>query len=218
MELGGAESGERVFAALFETSYPELRRFALRRVENRAAAEDGNTECSDFGLKPVPKPTFPPSEGHWVVIDIPKTEGAARRATHKLRGGGIDGKVRLIPAQRQEVGSWLGFARVPPFPSHYHVEGNEFDIIPHRPSVHSRPDQLALRRSAFNAFPHARWVLYVGRGPKQGERPKVVTREGPQDPEEALKAGCEVTVIPVNGPKRCESAPSIQVPAPADLR
>src|SRR4051794_35940907 len=41
MKLGGAaESGDQAFQALFEAHYSELRRFVLRRVENRAAAED----------------------------------------------------------------------------------------------------------------------------------------------------------------------------------
>lgn len=183
------------------------------------AIEDGETACSDFGLKPLPKATFPPSEGSWVVVDIPTTEAAARRAARKLRTHGIDGKVRLIPAQRQEVGSWLGFGRVPRLPQHYHVKGNEIDVVPHRTSVHGPYAQLGLRRSAFNAFPNARWIFYVGRAAKPGERAKVVTPEGPEDAEKALHAGCDgVTVIPVSGPKRCGSAPSLQVPAPEDLR
>jgi RNA polymerase sigma-70 factor, ECF subfamily len=37
---GSAGDEERAFNALFESSYPQLRRFVMRRVENRAAAED----------------------------------------------------------------------------------------------------------------------------------------------------------------------------------
>jgi RNA polymerase sigma-70 factor (ECF subfamily) len=37
---GWSGDGEREFDALFQAHYPELRRFALRRIENRAGAED----------------------------------------------------------------------------------------------------------------------------------------------------------------------------------
>ena len=183
------------------------------------AIEDGKTSCEDFGLKPFPKPTFPPSKGQWVVIHVTPTPGGERRMTHELGAGGIKGRVRQIPAQPTEVGRWLGFSRVPPLPQHYHVKGNRLDIVPNDlPHVHGpTANDIVLRPSAFRAYPDARWILYVGRRPHEGESPQVVGRGGPEDAavecEEKL-SGYGQTISSPSEKKWCSSVLPLQVPVP----
>jgi hypothetical protein len=182
------------------------------------AIESGQTSCADFGLKRYPKPTFPPSEGRWVVVHVTGSQGGDRKMTRELRSGGIKGEVRQIPAQPTEIGHWLGFSRVPPLPAHYHGAGNRFDVVPNDlPHVHGpTANDIALRRYAFRAYPHARWIFYVGRHPHPGESPEIVGPHGPQDADVALKRGCPDTVktISPSGKKWCSSSPSVQVPVP----
>ena len=182
------------------------------------AVQSGQTSCADFGLKPYPKPTFPPSKGQWVVIHVTPTPGGGRRMTHELRAGGIKGRVRQIPAQPEEIGHWLGFSRVPPLPQHYHVKGNRLDIVPNDlPHVHGpTANDIALRPSAFRAYPNARWILYVGSPPHGGERPQVVGRQGPEDAAAELKRDCRDTgsTVSSGGKKWCSSVLPLQVPVP----
>jgi hypothetical protein len=186
------------------------------------AINDGRTSCSDFGLKPLPKPTytFPPPGGGWVVLHLSGTEAGASRMNRELKTGGIDGTVRLIPARAEEVGHYLGFERMPPLPKHSHGVGKRIDIaFPIAPPGHTKPEpnKLALRRSAFNAFPQARWIFYVGRAPRAGEKPQVMTLSGPQNADAALKAGCPGAPIQISpgGRKKCGSGVfRLQVPAP----
>jgi hypothetical protein len=184
------------------------------------AVKDGQTSCSDFGLKPIPKPTyrFPPGNG-WVVLHVSGTEAGHRRMERELRAGHIKGTVRLIPARPDEVGHWLGFERMPPLPKHYHGVGNRVDIAPDDPPPGSKKadsNDIALRRSAFNAFPNARWIFYVGRAPHPGERPQLLGLNGPEDADAALKRGCPdlAMQITVKGQKSCFSPLPLQVPAP----
>ncbi len=144
------------------------------------AIQSGNGSCGDFGLKPFPKATFPPTEGAWVVLHVSGTEAGARRINRELRAGPIKGKVRLTPAPPDQVGHYMGLKRVPPLPKHYHGAGNRIDIafndLPH---VHGpSANDVALRRYAFNAFPNARWIFYVGRAPGPGEGPRFWARTG----------------------------------------
>jgi hypothetical protein len=187
------------------------------------AMKDGHTSCADFGLKPLPKPTytFPPPGKGWVVLHVAGTEAAARRMERELSAGHIKGTVRLIPALPEQVGNWLGFERVPAFPEHSHAVGNRIDVAPRQlgqPPGNKKPvpNEVALRRSAFNAFPDARWIFYVGRAPRPGEKPQVMTSSGPEDADAALKAGCPGTGVQTSpgGRKSCLWTFRLQVPAP----
>jgi hypothetical protein len=195
------------------------------------AIQSGHTSCADFGLTPYSKAPFPPSDQGWVVLHVTTSRGGARKMTRELRSGGIEGEVRQIPAQRQEVGRYLGFVRVPPLRKHSPPfgNGNQADVVPnahaHGPAKHD----IALRRSAFDAFPNARWIFYVGRPTRPGEQAKVVGQHGPESARAALRGGCKglageiAPLAPSNDAgrahvlsrlKRCASIPRIQVPAP----
>jgi hypothetical protein len=182
------------------------------------AVKDGQTSCSDFGLKPFPKPTFPPSEGRWVVLHVGDSEAARRRMDRDLRTGGINGTVRLLPTTSQSVGQYLGLERRPPLPKHHHGAGNRIDIVFNDlPHVHGPPaNDVALRRYAFRAFPNARWIFYVGRAPHAGESPKVLSLDGPVDADAALKRGCPGLgmTITTKGEKYCGGSVSAQLPVP----
>jgi hypothetical protein len=184
------------------------------------AVNNGRTSCSDFGMKPLPKPTyaFPPPGKGWVVLHVAGTEAAATRMQRELKSGGINGTVRLIPARPEEVGEWLGFERMPPLPKRLHAVGNQIDIAPDNPPGNKKPESndIALRRSAFNAFPNARWIFYVGRAPHPGESPQLLGRNGPEDADAALKRGCPDSAMQISpgGHKSCFSPLPLQVPAP----
>jgi hypothetical protein len=185
------------------------------------AIKSGQGSCSDFGLKPYPKPTFPPSEGHWVVIHVTPRTGGTRKMTRELRSGGIKGAVRQIPVQHADIGRLLGWTRVPPLPKDAHAHGNKGDIVPKNlalPHANGRSaNDTALRRLAFNAYPNARWIFYVGRPTHAGETAKVMAQDGPENAKAALRRGCQglVKVISANGDrKRCTSSLSSQVPRP----
>jgi hypothetical protein len=188
-------------------------------AEYGKAFEDGRTACSDFGLKPVKLASYPPSGNDWLDLQIADTETGAQAMTNQIRAAGIDGEVRLLPVQPDEVGHYLGLERIPPLPPRYPGAGNRLDVVPHDPGgrMSVKGTELALRLTAFAAFPGDRWVFYVGRAPQGGETPEVVTNEGPEDAEAALKAGCPggVTLIEPNGGHRtCRSSPDLQLPAP----
>jgi hypothetical protein len=185
------------------------------------AIKSGQGSCSDFGLKPYPKPIFPPSEGHWVVIHVTPRTGGTRKMTRELRSGGIKGAVRQIPVQHADIGRLLGWTRVPPLPKNAHAHGNKGDIVPKNlalPHANGRSaNDTALRRLAFNAYPNARWIFYVGRRTHAGETAKVMAQDGPENAKAALRRGCQglVKVIGANGDhKRCTSSLSTQVPRP----
>jgi hypothetical protein len=182
------------------------------------AAEDGHTSCEEFGLKPYPPPTFPPP-GDWVVVHISDTATGQRRMTAELKKGGIDGEARLIPAQARDVGDYLGFEAVPPFPESYHGRGNRFDIdIGDYGPGQPRPTgtEVAFRKSAFTAYPNVRWIFYVGRAPHEGERPQVMTVDGPRDAKAELNGGCPGSgmTITAKGRKSCGGLLQLQVPVP----
>jgi hypothetical protein len=185
------------------------------------AIKSGQASCNDFGLKPYPKPTFPPSEGHWVVIHVTARRGGARKMTHELRSGGIKGAVRQIPVQQAEVGRMVGWTRVPRLPSSDHPHGNKGDIVPKNLALlHVKgpsANDVALRRLAFNAYPNARWIFYVGRRTRPGETAKVLAQHGPENAKAALRRGCQglAKEISANGKhKRCDSSLPVQVPRP----
>ena len=181
------------------------------------AMADGPASCGDLGLKPLPPPTFPPP-GDWVTIRITDTAAGAKRMTQELSDAGIQGGFRLLPAQPEEVGRWMGFKRVPPFPPDARPVGNVFDILTGNPARPEKPSGkvLALRREAFTAFPDAHWVFYVGRHAQPGERPLVMTFDGPRDAEAALGDFCKGAsrVSEPNGHKWCASVLPAQVPRP----
>jgi hypothetical protein len=181
------------------------------------AAKDGHTSCEEFGLKPLPPPTFPPP-GDWVVVNIRDTAAGVRRMTAELQRGGIDGEARLVPAQGPEVGQYLGFQAVPPLPDQYHGQGDRLDVdIGDYGPGHPRPTgtKIALRASAFTAYPADHWIFYVGRAPHGGERPQVLTDDGPKDAKAQLEADCRGTGATrfSDGRKWCASPISLQVPA-----
>jgi hypothetical protein len=182
------------------------------------AAEDGQTSCSEFGLKPYGPPSFPPP-GDWIVLHISDTAAGARRMTTELKKGGIDGEARLIPAQARDVGRYLGFQAAPPLPERYHGKGNRIDVvIGDYSNGWTRPtgNQVALRQTAFTAYPDVHWVFYVGRAPQGGESPQVMTADGPKDAQAELEAGCPGTgmTMSTTGRKSCGGLLSLQVPVP----
>jgi hypothetical protein len=185
------------------------------------AINSGETSCPDFGLKPEPKHRykFPPPGNGWVVLHVSGTEAGARRMDRALRAGNIDGAVRLLPAPHGDIGHYLGFESVPPLPKHSHAAGNEFDVAPDHPPPGSEQhgsDDVALRRSAFNAFPDVRWIFYVGRAPDPGESPALLSPDGPVDADAALKRGCPGMgmVMSTKEGKSCLPPLALQVPAP----
>jgi hypothetical protein len=185
------------------------------------AIKSGQASCSDFGLKPYPKPTFPPSEGRWVVIHVTPKAGGARNMTRELRSGGIKGTVRQIPVQQAEVGRMLGWTRIPPLPKNARAHGNKGDIVPKNLALPRTKgpsaNDVALRRLAFNAYPDDHWVFYVGRRTQPGETAKVLAQDGPENAKAALRRGCQglAKVVSANGKhKYCASSLSTQVPRP----
>lgn len=181
------------------------------------AMADGEGRCSELGLAPLPDPVFPPP-GEWVSIPVAETQAGATRMTEELRAAGIDGRFRLIPVQPEEVGSWLGFARKPPFGPSAEVSGNQLDALTGDPDHPGEPSTkvLALRPEAFTAFPDAHWVFYIGRPPSRGEPPLVMSVDGPENAAVALRTGCKGSgkVSQPNGHKYCTSSVSLQVPDP----
>jgi hypothetical protein len=156
-----------------------------------------------------------------VVIHVTPRTGGARKMTRELRSGGIKGTVRQIPVQQGEVGRLVGWTRVPPLPKDAHAHGNKGDIVPKNlalPHANGRSaNDIALRRSAFNAYPNARWVFYVGRRTHSGETAKVLGLTGLENAKAALQRGCPGLgkEISANGKhKRCIGALSTQVPRP----
>jgi RNA polymerase sigma-70 factor (ECF subfamily) len=89
--------GEREFDALFEAYYPELRRFVLRRIENRGAAEDVLAETFAIAWrrrKLTPDPALP-----WLFGICHKVIANHRRAAKR--------RLRLInrlASSRADVG------------------------------------------------------------------------------------------------------------------
>ena len=75
MNSGGASGAEeREFDAFFEAHYSEVRRFALRRVENRDAAEDVLAETFAIAWRRrqrIPEPALPWLFAicHWVIAN-----------------------------------------------------------------------------------------------------------------------------------------------------
>ncbi len=181
------------------------------------ALADGRGSCSDLGLQPLPEPTFPPP-GDWVTIPISNTPAGAERMTDQLRAEGIRGRFRLIPAQPEEVGYYLGWARKPAFGPDQDPIGNRIDVTTGNPARPEEPSAkvLALRREAFTAFPDARWVFYVGRPPEKGEPPLVVTIDGPENAAAALRNHCKGAsrVVQPNGHRWCATLLPAQVPRP----
>ena len=95
MVLGGAESGERAFEGLFEDHYSELRRFVLRRVENRAAAEDVLAETFAIAWRrweSKPDPPLPWLFGicRKVIANHRRSAKRRTRLMNRLRGSRLD--------------------------------------------------------------------------------------------------------------------------------
>lgn len=181
------------------------------------AYQDGRTSCSDFGLKPIRRTTYPPPGADWLDLQVSDTETGAQRMTDQIQAAGIDGEVRLIPAQPQEVGRFLGFQKDPPLPSHSHVKGNKLDVIPHDSTGKLTPNStdLAIRRSAFTAFTDSNWIFYVGGPPQGSEKPQVLLETGPEDAKKALESGrCGAVRTTTKGHRSCISVIRGQVPVP----
>jgi hypothetical protein len=187
--------------------------------EYGSAVADGYGRCEDLGLEPPPTPVFPPAEGDWVVVPIDATEAGERRMTRTLREQGIDGRVKVIPAQPEEIGYFLGWARRPDFPPSARPHGNVFDVItgdPERP-LRGSGKVLALRRAAFEAYPDAAWVFWVGRKAQPGEAPLAVGFDGPVNAAAALRDRCKDTGgrgTHPNGDRWCPATVAAQVPRP----
>ena len=183
------------------------------------AIQSGQPSCKDFGLKPFSQAPFPPSDEGWPVVHVSASRGGAQSMTRELRSGGIRGKVRQIPAQRPEAGRYLSFVRVPPLPKHSDPFGNGSgayngaDVVSNSNAHGPAENDIALRLSAFDAFPNARWIFYVGRTTRPGEKAKVVGLDGPENARSAFRGGCK-ELFRVGGHHRCGSIPRLAVPAP----
>lgn len=183
------------------------------------AVADGYGRCGDLGLEPPPKPVFPPAEGEWVTVPIDGTEAGQASMTQALRRQGIRGRFKVIPAQREEVGHFLGWERRPDFPPDAQPHGNVFDVItgdPERP-LRGSGKVLALRREAFAAYPDASWVFWVGRQARPGEGPLAVGFDGPVDAAAALRDRCKAVggrATHPNGDRWCPASVAAQVPRP----
>jgi RNA polymerase sigma factor (sigma-70 family) len=90
MEWGGASgTDEHAFNALFEAHYAELRRFVLRRIENRAAAEDVLAETFAIAWRRrelTPDPAVPWLFGicHKVIANHRRSAKRRLRLTNRL--------------------------------------------------------------------------------------------------------------------------------------
>jgi hypothetical protein len=183
------------------------------------AVADGDGRCGELGLEPPPKPVFPPAEGDWVTVPIDPTEAGETRMTRTLRDAGIRGRFKVVPAQREEVGYWLGWERRPDFPPNAQAHGNVFDLGTGDPDhpLQASGKVLALRRNAFTAYPDARWVFWVGRKARSGEAPLAVGPDGPVNAAAALRDRCKgvgARATHVNGDRWCAATPSAQIPRP----
>jgi hypothetical protein len=163
------------------------------------------------------------------VVDVTAKRGGGRKMTRELRSGGIRGKVRQIPARRPYVGRYMSLVRVPPLPKHSDAIGmgsgayNGADVVANSYADGPAKHDIALRLSAFNSDPKDRWIVYVGRRTRSGEKPKLVGPEGPETERAAFRSDCE-GLLHVLGPstkrgvvkqadgKRCGSLPRIVVP------
>jgi hypothetical protein len=183
------------------------------------AVADGYGQCGELGLEPPPKPVFPPADGDWVTVPIEPTEAGEARMTRTLHREGIRGRFKVIPAQPEEVGYWLGWERRPDFPPNAQPHGNVFDLLTGDPDhpMQASGKVLALRRDAFTAYPDARWVFWVGRKARPEEAPMAVGFDGPVNAAAALRDRCKAVGgrgTHPNGERWCPSTPSAQVPRP----
>ena len=183
------------------------------------AVENGHATCADFGLKPQqPVPAHYRLPHGWLDLHLVATEAGAKEMTNELRTAGINGEVRLLPARRAEVGRYMGLERTPPLPPHYSGVRHQLDIVPHDARrLNPHGFKLALNTQAFVAFGDDSWVFYLGRAPRPGETPQVMTDAGPEDAHKALKAGCPGAATlqePNGGRKFCASSPDLQLPPP----
>ena len=124
--------------------------------------------------------------GPWVEIRIQDEEAGAEEMTSELQAAGITAEVRLLPAESDEVGNWMGFLRVdPPV-----LQPGEDPRVPDIPCLLAVPpplfashegyvsgDLLAIRRDAELA--DSRWIFYIGREPRANEQPQIVSAAGP---------------------------------------
>jgi hypothetical protein len=184
------------------------------------AVKSGQTSCSDFGLKTFAQAPFPPSRQGWAVVNVTDKQGAAKGMTSELQSGGINGTVRQIPAPGNEVGRYISLVRVPPLPNNFDGIGNGSgayngaDVVSNSNAHGPAQADIALRLSAFNANPKDRWVIYVGRQPRQGEMPKLVGPDGPVSERAAANAKCKgfIHMVGVPGLGHCGSLPVLTVP------
>jgi hypothetical protein len=207
---------------------PDAKRLAARDLIDMGgvfapygeAMADGHGECSELDFEPLPPPTFPPAPADdWAVIRLGETRADGERMTEELQAAGIQGRVRMLPAQRQEVGTWMGFKRVPAFGPDERPHGNVFDILLGDPAHPRRypGNSLALRHEAFAAYPDARWVFFVGRRPGPGEAAQTVGFEGPTNAARALEDRCKATggrATEPDGDRWCPSVRPGQIPRP----
>jgi hypothetical protein len=183
------------------------------------AIQSGQTSCGDLGLKPFSQAPFPPSSQGWAVVDVTANRGGARKMTRELRSGGINGKVRQIPARHDQVGRYMSLVRVPPLPKGFDTLGlgsgayAGADVVSNVNAHGSAQSDIALRVSAFNADAKDRWVIYVGRPPGPGEKPKLVGPDGPVSERAAARANCEgfFHIVGVQGLGHCGSFPVLKV-------
>jgi len=124
--------------------------------------------------------------GPWVEVRIQDGQAGADEMTSELQAAGINAEVRLLPAEPDFVGHWMGFLRTdPPI-----LPPGEDLRVPTVPCAVAVPpplfashegyvdgDLLALRRDAELA--DARWVFYVGQEPQGDEQPQIISAAGP---------------------------------------
>jgi len=124
--------------------------------------------------------------GPWVEVRIQDGEAGAEEMTSELQAAGINAEVRLLPAESEEIGHWLGFLRVDPpvLPPGQDPRVRDIPCLLAVPPPlfashegYVSGDLLAIRRDAELA--DSRWIFYLGREPQADEHPQIVSAAGP---------------------------------------
>jgi hypothetical protein len=113
--------------------------------------------------------------------------------------------------------------RVPPLPKHSDPLGNGSsayngaDVVSNAHAHGAAKNDIAFRRSAFDAFPNARWIFYVGRPTRPGEKAKVVGLDGPGSARAASRGGCQglIKEVPTGHCRLDSAAPGTGAVGPA---
>jgi hypothetical protein len=111
----------------------------------------------------------------WVTVRILDGEAGAAEMTRELQDSGIDGEVRVVPADPQFVGHWIGVALGPDPRSCDLPESAPDNVICLNPvlggaAVGLDDNVFEIRRDAIDKLKTPA-VFYVGRAPEAGETP-----------------------------------------------